>query len=127
VAPAGGTELFEYINTANPLPITDFAFAAMPRNDGTGPQVTPLLVDAANPSRTLVALLTYADGREVLLSTITNAWFLLHSQALAYEFINFATSGVFLGGRQVHLTAHLDDLFIANDLWDPDTNTTDPQ
>jgi hypothetical protein len=126
MAPAGGTEFFEYINTANPLPITDWAIAAIPRTGGSGPQITPLLVDQANPPQTFVALLTYADGREVLLSTITNAWYLLHSQALAYEFINFATSGVFLGGRQVHLTAHLDDLFIANDLWDPVNDVTDP-
>jgi hypothetical protein len=98
VSPAGGTEWFAYINTADLLPITDWAIAAMPRNDGTGPQVTPLLVDNDNPSRTLIATLTYADGREVLLSTITNAWFLLHSQALAYEFINFVTSDGMLGG-----------------------------
>ena len=29
-APAGGTEIFEYVNEANPLPITDFAFAGRP-------------------------------------------------------------------------------------------------
>ncbi len=126
LVPAGGTELFEYVNTANTLPITDFALSAIPRNDGVGPTVTPLLVDESNPGNTFVAKLDYPDGREVLLSTISNAWFLLHSQVLGYEFVNFASSGVFLGSRQVHLTAHLDDLFLPNDLWDPVQNVTDP-
>ncbi len=126
VAPAGGTEIFEYVNTSNTLEITDFALAAIPRNDGTGPTVTPLLVDDNAPSNTFVALLDYPDGRQVLLSTITNAWFLIHSQVLAYEFINFATDGLFLGNRQVHLTAHLDDLFLPNSMWDSSLNVTDP-
>ena len=43
------TEAFEYVNRANPLPITDFAFAAKPRKDaltlrdGSMPEVEPLL------------------------------------------------------------------------------------
>jgi hypothetical protein len=123
VAPAGGKEFFEYINTAKPLPITDWTVGAKPRNDGAGPAIQPLLKAG---DYNLVSILTYPDGRKVLLSTITNAWFLVHSQALAYEFINFATRGVFLGGRFVHMTAHLDDLFLADELWDPTLKITNP-
>ena len=61
----------------------------------------------------------------MLLSTISNAWFLIHSQVLAYEFLNFATKGVFIGSREVYLESHVDDLFLENELWDPTTNTTD--
>src|SRR5206468_2876235 len=99
VPPAGGNEFFEYVNTQHPLQITDFAFhgqptrvyTAEPRNDATGPDAQPLLVLAQDHSKTLVSVLHYPDGREVLLSTISNAWFLIHSQVLAYEFLNFAT------------------------------------
>jgi hypothetical protein len=116
---AGGTELFEYINTDSTLPIEDFAFAATPRDDGEGPLVEPLLVDSANADNVLVSRISYEDGREVLLSTITNADFLLHSRLLAYEFVNFATSGLFLGARRVYLSVHNDDLFLADELWNP--------
>lgn len=132
-APAGGTEIFEYVNEANPLPITDFAFAGRPfviyagepRDTGIGPHVQPLLNWRDDLSKTFVSYLRYDDGREVLLSTISNAWFLIHSQVLAYEFLNFATKGVFIGSREVYLESHVDDLFLENELWDPTTNRTD--
>lgn len=122
-APAGQSEVFEYVNTANPLPITDYARAAHPMNTGSGPAVTPLLTDAAT-GKAFVSEISYEDGRKVLLSTITNAWYLVHSQILNYEFLNYATQGVFIGARKVYLEAHVDDLFLADELWDPDTNTT---
>lgn len=56
--------------------------------------------------------------RDVIISTITNASFLLHSKILAYEFINWATHGVFVGSRFVHLTAQVDDLFCRSSVWD---------
>ncbi len=131
--PAGGDELYEYINTANPFLITDFAFMADPLYPAGGalpppgsgaPVVQPLLVDQAT-GKTLVSKLSYEDGREVLLSTITNAWYLIHSQLLNYEFLNFASKGVFIGARKVYLATHLDDLFLGDDIWNPVTKQTD--
>ncbi len=131
--PAGGSELFEYVNTANTFSVTDYAIAADPLYPAGGalplpgsgaPVVQPLLVDQET-GKALVSKLTYEDGREVLLSTITNAWYLEHSQVLNYEFFNFATKGVFLGARRVYFSAHLDDLFLADDIWNPDTKQSD--
>ena len=119
-SPAGGSEIFEYVNTENALPIDDFSFAAVPRDDGVGPVVQPLLVDAESPEQAMISRLSYEDGREVLLSSVANANFLLHSRVLAYEFINFATSGLFIGSRHVYLSVHNDDLFLADALWDPE-------
>ncbi len=121
--PNENKELFEYVNRSNTFPITDYSRAAHPSNDPNGPVVTPLLTDA-DSGKALVSKLVYADGREVLLSTITNAWYLIHSQVLNYEFLNFATQGVFIGSRKVYLAAHIDDLFLPNEIWDPETNTT---
>jgi len=125
LSPAGGPEYFEYVNTKSPLDFEGFAFFAQPRADGTGPTVQPLLVDQMDTNRILISLLNYPDGREVLLSTITNAWYFIHSNVLAYEFVNFATKGLFIGAREVFLGAHMDDIFLANDLWNAATNTTD--
>lgn len=134
VAPTGGKERVEYVTTGGSLPITDFAWCATPRTvfggtpvpGDTGPTVQALLVDAANPACTLVSVLRYPDGREVMLSTIASALFLIHSQVLGYEFITFATRGVFIGARFVYLSAHADDLFYDDDIWDPVTDTTPP-
>ena len=142
VPAANSKEVYEYVNSVNPLPITDFAFAAKPRNDGTGardgtvPSVVPILktpASEANPDgEALVSIIRYTippqttPVREVMLSTITNASFLIHSQVLAYEMINFATQGMFVGGRKVYMAAHSDDLFIPDELWDPVTRTTNP-
>lgn len=122
LAPAGGSEYFEYVNASGPLLVNDFAYVSRP--GANGPVVTPLLSVDGDPNQTLVALLTHADGREVLVSTITNAWFLVHSQVLAYEFLNFATKGVFLGARKVYFSAHVDDLFLSNDIWNSNLNQT---
>jgi hypothetical protein len=131
---ANSKTVFEYINKANPLPITDFAYTAKARNDGlvlrdgTVSSVTPLLQTPAN--ETLVSVIQYKlpaqtiPVREVMLSSIANASFLTHSQVLGYEFVNWVTQGVFVGGRFVYMTNHLDDLFLANDLWDVNANQT---
>ncbi|HEV7760936.1 MAG TPA: DNRLRE domain-containing protein [Acidimicrobiales bacterium] len=124
VAPAGTGRTFTYVNTTHTIDIPEFSFWGVPRNDGSGPQVTPLLVDDAAPTHALVSKLVYADGREVLLSTVGNAWYRLHSNVLAYQFIDFATKGLFIGGRYVSLSTHTDDMFLADDLWDPATKST---
>jgi len=124
-----GKQVFEYVNRANPVPITDFAFAAIPRNDastlrdGSVPRVEPLL--RTQDGEALVSIVRYmapsqaTPVREVMISTITNASSLIHSNVLAYEFINWVTQGVFVGARFVHMAAHLDDLFRHSPLWDP--------
>ena len=129
-------EVFEYVNVTNPFPITDFAFAANPRNDtttlrdGSKPNVVPLL--KTQNGEALVSIVRYTmpnqtvPVREVMISTITNATFLIHSKVLAYEFINWVTQGVFVGARFVHMATHLDDLFLANNIWNPDLNNNDP-
>lgn len=126
VAPAGTGRLFSYVNTQNTLDIPEYSVWGTPRQDASAPTVTPLLVDQADASHTLISQLDYADGRQVLLSTIGNAWYRLHSNVLAYQFLDFATKGLFIGARTVSLSTHTDDMFLADDLWDPVANVTDP-
>ena len=132
-APAGGPEFLEYMNVAKPFSVNDFAFAYEPFQQYVGepaqyngrPLVQPLLTWTHDPAKTLLAIVRHPDGREVLFSTIAQAPFLLHSQALAYEFVNFATRGVFIGARKLYLAAHVDDLFLSNDLWNIERNIND--
>ncbi len=126
VAPAGTGRLFSYVNAANTLDIPEYSVWGTPRADATAPRVTPLLVDDADASHVFVSQLDYADGRQVLLSTVGNAWYRLHSNVIAYQFLDWATKGLFIGARQVSLSTHTDDMFLADDLWDPAANVTDP-
>jgi hypothetical protein len=126
VAPAGQGALFGYVNTDTPLDVQEFSVWGVPRGGQGDPLVLPLLVDDADPTHVLVSQVIYPDGRQVLLSTVTNAWFRLHSNVLAYQFLDFATGGLFIGGRFVSLAAHTDDMFLADELWDPEANVTDP-
>ncbi|MCJ8351046.1 hypothetical protein [Moritella sp.] len=116
-------DIFEYVNKTSHLPITDYTIATHPNFDPDGPVVTPLLTDKAS-GKIMISTLVYADGRQVLFSSISNAWYLLYSQVLNYEFLNFATQGVFIGSRYIYLAAHIDDVFIHDELWNPETNTT---
>ena len=137
VPAAYNKEVFEYVNRANPLPITDFAFAANPRNDthslrdGSIPRVEPLL--RTQKGEALVSIVRYmmpfqtAPVREVMISTITHASFLFHSKVMAYEFVNWVTEGVFVGARRVHMAVHSDDLFLANSQWDSIVKRDNPE
>jgi hypothetical protein len=123
---AGTARMFGYVNTANTLAIPEWSQWAVPRDDGTGPTVVPLLVEDGDPTHALVSRVVYSDGRQVLLSTVGNAWYRLHSNVLAYQLVDFATKGLFLGARYVSLSTHTDDLFLPDELWDLATNQTNP-
>ena len=136
VPAAYNKEVFEYVNQANSLPVTNFAFAGNPRNDAAGPRdgsvprVEPLL--RTEKGEALVSIVRYMAParskpvREVMISTITNAAFLIHSQVLAYEFINWVTQGVFVGGRRIHMATHVDDLFLRSLVWDTALKASNP-
>ncbi|RJX75157.1 hypothetical protein DZ860_00260 [Vibrio sinensis] len=121
--PAEDKEIYEYVNRQGAFVVNDYSRMVHPLNDPEGPTVTPLLTESES-GKALISVIEYPDGREVLLSTITNAWYLIHSQVLAYEFLNYATQGVFIGSRKVYLAAHIDDIFIENYIWDPVLNQT---
>jgi hypothetical protein len=129
VPAAYSKEIFEYVNRDTPLRIRGSAHAASVRNnasrlrDGTVPRAEPLL--RTDKGEALVSLVRYTvpsrklPVREVMISTIDNTSFHLHSKVLAYEFVNWVTQGVFVGARHIYMAAHVDDLFRTSTLWDP--------
>jgi hypothetical protein len=136
VPAAYSKEVFEYVNRDTPFSITYFAYAATPRNDTTGlrdgsiPYVEPLL--RTPNGEALVSIVRYmmpsrtGPVREVMISTIINTPLLIHSKVLAYEFVNWATQGIFIGSRFIHMAVHMDDLFRHNNLWDPALKKNNP-
>jgi hypothetical protein len=127
LAPAGGTELFEHVNIQNALPTEGFTFLAQPRVGGVGPVAEPLLVNDDDTTYGMVFRVTYPDGRRVLLSLVNNATFFLHSSVLVSELVHFATSGIYFGARRVYLSLHNDDMFLADEVWNPQTESNFPE
>ncbi|MEM7286813.1 MAG: calcium-binding protein [Actinomycetota bacterium] len=115
-----GASAFPYVGPEVPF-INQFGFTAMPRNTG-GVVGTVLMEDAVSAGRAMLTDLRYSDGRRVLLSTLNHLPTDLHSMVMAYAFIDFATQGLHIGAPQVHLAAHIDDLFLASEMWDVDTD-----
>lgn len=80
------------------------------------PASTVSLLEAVDGG-VLVALHTAPDGREALVSTVDSNPYLTHSLLLEYDLIRWLTRDLFVGEKRAYLSAQIDDLFIADDLW----------
>jgi hypothetical protein len=72
-----------------------------------------------------VASVTQFTGYQNLAITIANNPFLTHSLLFAPGWINWVTGGVSLGARHTNIDPQIDDLFLADDTWNPATLAAD--
>jgi hypothetical protein len=112
---AHGRSVFPYLNAANPITIQS-AYTYLATGASSANPV-PLL--STREGYALASIFTYPDGRQNLAMTMDGNPELTHTLMLGYGAINWVSKGVFLGSRKVYLTAQPDDLFLADDLWDP--------
>ncbi len=84
---------------------------------------TPLV--QATDGGVLVATHVGVDGRESLISTVDASPYLTHAIALEYELVRWVTRGMFIGKKRTYLTAQIDDIFLANDMWSLATHHND--
>ena len=89
------------------------------------PKTTQALVTDAS-GNVLVATHTAADGREMMISTVDSSPYLTHSLVLEYDFVRWLTRGMFVGKKRAYLAPQIDDLFLANDMWNATTHVNDP-
>jgi hypothetical protein len=78
--------------------------------------------DDGNP---LVGTVTQLDGREQLFVVPQLSPAVLHWRLLAHGLIGWATDGAHLGLRRAWLAMQVDDVFLPNFLWNPETGETD--
>ena len=115
--------IFPYLNVAHPVTVTNsYAYLASPVS-ANGEATTPILSMAG---ATVGVVHKKPDGREYLALTLDNNENLIHSLVLSYGLINWVTKGVFVGARQVYLTPQVDDIFLANELFDMVTPGCNP-
>lgn len=107
---ARGREIFGYLNPETPVEVREaFVYRARPTGDAT-----PLLVDGEGHA--LAVLAERPGGRKTLALTFSSNPWLTHNLLLSYGLIDWVTGGLFLGERRVYLTAHVDDVFIPDQL-----------
>ena len=103
---------FPYLVTANQFAVSNvWTYLATPLDSNT----TVWLSDAQGHA--LIAVKKHTDGREVLSMTFDNAPWLLHSTVLAHGLVTWANKGLFLGERHTYLSAQIDDVFLADEMW----------
>ena len=117
--PAAGAPVFSYLKPAAQIPVANaYMYLAAPVA-ATGETTTPILQVAQNSvNYTVAAIHTAATGQQYLALTMDSNPYLLHSLALNYGVFNWVTKGMFLGGRKIYLSPEVDDVFIADDLFD---------
>ena len=114
-----GKKVFPYLNPSNPMPITNAGvyFASL-----ADPATTTPLMNVTGPDGQLhpvVSVTKYPDGRENLAITAANNPQLVHTILLSYGWISWVTKGIFVGARSPSLNIQVDDLFLTDQLWDP--------
>jgi hypothetical protein len=103
---------FPYLVTSNAFAVSNvWTYLATPLDSNT----TVWLGDAQGNA--LIAVKQHADGREVLSLTFDNAPWLIHSTVLAHGLVTWANKGLFLGERHTYLSAQIDDVFLADEMW----------
>ncbi|PAW87323.1 MAG: hypothetical protein B9S33_06415 [Pedosphaera sp. Tous-C6FEB] len=109
---AAARSSFPYLVTTNQFAVSNvWTYLATPLDTNT----TVWLADAQGNA--LIAVKTHADGREVLSTTFDNAPWLTHSVVLSHGLVTWATKGLFLGERHTYLSAQVDDVFLADEMW----------
>ena len=109
----GGSSVFSYVNTANPLQISGgWTYLAPLGTPSTGTS-TALMVDGSNNA--LSVLYDFGDGRQYITQTFDTNSQLTHGLVLAYGLVNWVTKGTFLGEYHIYAVPQVDDIFMHND------------
>lgn len=109
---AAARSSFPYLVTATAFAVSNvWTYLATPLDTNT----SVWLADAQGHA--LIAVKKHTDGREVLSMTFDNAPWLIHSTVLAHGLVTWANKGLFLGERHTYLSAQVDDVFLADEMW----------
>ena len=107
-----GAGNFVYLNTQNTYPIENvWVYLATPLDADTKVWLTD------NNGNALLAAKSFPDGRQVLTKTFDSATWQMNSSVLYHGLINWVTKGLFLGDRRTYVTAQIDDVFLADDIY----------
>jgi hypothetical protein len=116
---ATGLQAFPYLQGPVPIDSGAYGYQATP----TDSQSFQTLVAGPNQS-SLLGIYTRSDGRQEMVSTVDSNAYQVHNQLLRHGMLNWVTRGVYLGYQRNYLELQVDDVFLADERWDTQTNTT---
>ncbi|MGI4849879.1 MAG: hypothetical protein ACRYGK_17345, partial [Janthinobacterium lividum] len=112
---ATGKSVFSYLNTANPVTIKNaWTYLVVPTATGNP---VPLL--STSDGYAIASVYTYPDGRQNMAITADGNPNLIHTISLGYGIANWVSKGMFLGARKVYMNPQPDDIFLDDDIWNP--------
>ncbi|MGK2958046.1 MAG: hypothetical protein ACSLFB_06545 [Acidimicrobiales bacterium] len=115
-----GKAAFPYLVGSVPIEHS-YGYLANP-SPGVGETFETLV--AAPTGEPLVGVYQRVDGRQEMVVTVdTNPW-VLHSRLLLHGMLRWVTKGAYLGILRNYLSVHVDDVFLPDDRWDVNANTT---
>jgi hypothetical protein len=116
---AAGLQAFPYLQGPVAIDSGAYGYQATPLD----PQSFQTLVAGPNQS-SLLGIYTRTDGRQEMVSTVDSNAYQIHNQLLRHGMLSWVTRGVYLGYQRNYLELQIDDVFLADERWNMDTNTT---
>jgi hypothetical protein len=114
-----GLQAFPYLQGPVPIDSGAYGYQATPVDS----QSFQTLVSGPNGS-SLLGVYKHSDGRQEMVSTVDGNAYQTHAQLLRHGMLTWVTRGVYLGYQRNYLELQVDDVFLPNDRWDTQTNTT---
>jgi hypothetical protein len=82
------------------------------------------LISGANGA--MVGTTIRTDGVETMFDSYSGADWTIYTRLLVHGMLNWVTKGVYLGMHRDYFRVDVDDVFLANDRWDPATHAINP-
>ena len=121
---AEGVKVFPYLKGQVPIDVGSWSYFAAPLATAA---FTTLVQGPAAPDGTpssWVGIHSRVDGIEELVVTFDTNPHQLHALLLSHGLLSWATSGIATSYNRNYFTAHIDDIFLPDDRWHMDHNTT---
>lgn len=115
-----GKSTFPYLNGQVPIEHS-YGYLSTP-NPGTGETFTNLV--SAPTGQPLVGVYKRLDGREEMVVTVDSNPWVINSKLLTHGMLRWVTKDVYLGLLRNNFSVHVDDVFLPDDRWDVNANTT---
>jgi len=117
---AAGESVLPYLRGPVSIGTGTWGYLSTPLEAGN---FTTLVTDGGG-SNALLGIYRHADGREELVGTFDGNQYQVQSQLLRHGELAWATRGTYFGDQRTYLELQVDDLFLPDDIWDPETNRT---
>jgi hypothetical protein len=117
---AAGERAFPYLRGPVSIGAGTWGYLSTPLEAGS---FTTLVTDSGG-SNALLGIYRHADGREEMVGTFDGNQYQVQSQLLRHGQLAWVTRGTYLGDQRTYLELQVDDVFLPDDIWDPETNRT---